>query len=297
MPWIQLTFHTDKHHSEQAEQALLELGALSVTLKDAEDQPVLEPLPGETPLWDRIILTGLFDADIDSQAIGAQLQQSLRQLQPDSEHNSAIKIEALEDKDWIRAWMDDYKPMQFGERLWVCPRHLPPPQPDAVNLMLDPGLAFGTGTHPTTALCLQWLDQHPPQGKRVLDFGCGSGVLAIAALLLGADHADATDIDPQALTATRDNAEANQVADSINAYGVEDLPAGQYDIVLANILAGPLQELAPQLAERCKSGGNIVLSGILETQAEKILEAYSPWFELEPVAIKDEWIRVSGQKK
>lgn len=297
MPWIQLTFHTDKHHSEQAEQALLELGALSVTLKDAEDQPVLEPLPGETPLWDRIILTGLFDADIDSQAIGAQLQQSLRQLQPDSEHNSAIKIEALEDKDWIRAWMDDYKPMQFGERLWVCPRHLPPPQPDAVNLMLDPGLAFGTGTHPTTALCLQWLDQHPPQGKRVLDFGCGSGVLAIAALLLGADHADATDIDPQALTATRDNAEANQVADNIDTYGVEDLPAGQYDIVLANILAGPLQELAPQLAERCKSGGNIVLSGILETQAEKILEAYSPWFELEPVAIKDEWIRVSGQKK
>lgn len=297
MPWIQLTFHTDKHHSEQAEQALLELGALSVTLKDAEDQPVLEPLPGETPLWDRIILTGLFDADIDSQAIGEQLQQSLRQLQPDSEHNSTIKIEALEDKDWIRAWMDDYKPMQFGERLWVCPRHLPPPQPDAVNLMLDPGLAFGTGTHPTTALCLQWLDQHPPQGKRVLDFGCGSGVLAIAALLLGADHADTTDIDPQALTATRDNAQANQVADSINTYGVEELPAGQYDIVLANILAGPLQELAPQLAERCKSGGNIVLSGILETQAEKILEAYSPWFELEPVAIKDEWIRVSGQKK
>lgn len=297
MPWIQLTFHTDKHHSEQAEQALLDLGALSVTLKDAEDQPVLEPLPGETPLWDQIILTGLFDADIDSQAIGEQLQQTLRQLQPDSQNNSAIKIEALEDKDWIRAWMDDYKPMQFGERLWVCPRHLPPPQPDAVNLMLDPGLAFGTGTHPTTALCLQWLDQHPPQNKRVLDFGCGSGVLAIAALLLGAEHADATDIDPQALTATRDNAEANQVANRISEYAVQDLPSEQYDIVLANILAGPLQELAPQLAQRCKTGGNIVLSGILETQAEKILEAYSPWFELEPVAIKDEWIRVSGQKK
>ncbi len=297
MPWIQLTFHTDKHHSEQAEQALLDLGALSVTLKDAEDQPVLEPLPGETPLWDQIILTGLFDADIDSQAIGEQLQQTLRQLQPDSQNNSAIKIEALEDKDWIRAWMDDYKPMQFGERLWVCPRHLPPPQPGAVNLMLDPGLAFGTGTHPTTALCLQWLDQHPPQNKRVLDFGCGSGVLAIAALLLGADHADATDIDPQALTATRNNAEANQVSDRVNTYAVQELPSAQYDIVLANILAGPLQELAPQLAEHCKSGGNIVLSGILETQAEKIIEAYSPWFELEPVAIKDEWIRVSGQKK
>ncbi len=297
MPWIQLTFHTDKHHSELAEQALLDLGALSVTLKDAEDQPVLEPLPGETPLWDQIILTGLFDANIDSQTVGEQLQQTLRQLQPDSANNSAIKIEALEDKDWIRAWMDDYKPMQFGERLWVCPRHLPPPQPDAVNLMLDPGLAFGTGTHPTTALCLQWLDQHPPQDKSVLDFGCGSGVLAIAALLLGAEHADATDIDPQALTATRSNAEANNVANRINDYAVEDLPAGQYDVVLANILAGPLQELAPQLAERCKAGGNIVLSGILETQAEKIIQAYSPWFELDPIALKDEWIRVSGQKK
>jgi ribosomal protein L11 methyltransferase len=297
MPWIQLTFHTDKHHSEQAEQALLDLGALSVTLKDAEDQPVLEPLPGETPLWDQIILTGLFDADIDSQAIGEQLQQTLRQLQPGASNNSAIKIEALEDKDWVRAWMDDYKPMQFGERLWVCPRHLPPPQPDAVNLMLDPGLAFGTGTHPTTALCLQWLDQQPPQDKSVLDFGCGSGVLAIAALLLGAKHADATDIDPQALSATQSNAEANQVADKINTYAVQELPDEQYDIVLANILAGPLQELAPQLAAHCKSGGNIVLSGILETQAEKIIQAYSPWFELEPVAIKDEWIRVSGQKK
>lgn len=297
MPWIQLTFHTDKHHSEQAEQALLDLGALSVTLKDAEDQPVLEPLPGETPLWDQIILTGLFDADIDSQAIGEQLQQTLRQLQPGASNNSAIKIEALEDKDWVRAWMDDYKPMQFGERLWVCPRHLPPPQPDAVNLMLDPGLAFGTGTHPTTALCLQWLDQQPPQDKSVLDFGCGSGVLAIAALLLGAKHADATDIDPQALSATQSNAEANQVADKINTYAVQELPDEQYDIVLANILAGPLQELAPQLAAHCKSGGNIVLSGILETQAEKIIQAYSPWFELDPVAIKDEWIRVSGQKK
>lgn len=297
MPWIQLTFHTDKQHSEQAEQALLDLGSLSVTLKDAEDQPVLEPLPGETPLWDQIILTGLFDADIDSQAIREQLQQTLTQLQPGASNNSAIKIEALEDKDWVRAWMDDYKPMQFGERLWVCPRHLPPPQPDAVNLMLDPGLAFGTGTHPTTALCLQWLDQQPPQDKSVLDFGCGSGVLAIAALLLGAKHADATDIDPQALSATQSNAEANHVADKINAYAVQELPDEQYDIVLANILAGPLQELAPQLAAHCKSGGNIVLSGILETQAEKIIQAYSPWFELEPVAIKDEWIRVSGQKK
>lgn len=297
MPWIQLTFHTDKHHSEQAEQALLDLGALSVTLKDAEDQPVLEPLPGETPLWDQIILTGLFDANIDSQTVGEQLQQTLRQLQPDADKDSLIKIEALEDKDWIRAWMDDYKPMQFGERLWVCPRHLPPPQPDAVNLMLDPGLAFGTGTHPTTALCLQWLDQHPPQDKTILDFGCGSGVLAIAALLLGAEHADATDIDPQALTATRSNAEANNVANRINDYAVEDLPAGQYDVVLANILAGPLQELAPQLADRCKAGASIVLSGILETQAESIIQAYSPWFELDPIALKDEWIRVSGQKK
>lgn len=290
MPWIQLTLLTDQSNNENAEQALLDAGALSVTLKDAEDNPVLEPLPGETPLWESIIITGLFDADIDTEALKRQVRAQLGE-------NTSLKVEALEDKDWIRAWMDDYKPMQFGSRLWVCPKHLEPPQPDAVNLMLDPGLAFGTGTHPTTALCLEWLDKTDLKNKQVLDFGCGSGVLAIAALLLGAAHCDGTDIDPQAIIASEDNARANHVNDRLSLYLPENMPANRYDIVIANILAGPLTELAEQLATYCKPGGEIVLSGILENQAEKIIQAYSPWFELEPVAVKEEWIRVSGRKK
>jgi len=294
MPWIQLTLQTDKASHDKAEQALLDAGALSVTYKDAEDKPVLEPLPGETPLWDKIILTGLFEAEINTESLKLQINSQLGE-------QTSLKLEALEDKDWVRAWMDDYKPMQFGKRLWVCPKHLPPPQTDAINLMLDPGLAFGTGTHPTTALCLEWLDSTDTKNKQVLDFGCGSGVLAIAALMLGAKHCDGTDIDPQALTASKDNALENKVAEKLDLYLPVDMPAsqsqGNYDIVLANILAGPLTELAEQLANYCKPGGDIVLSGILETQSEKIIQAYSPWFNLDPIIVKDEWIRVTGKKK
>jgi len=294
MPWIQLTFLTNKNSSEKAERALLDAGALSVTFRDAEDNPILEPGPGETPLWEDIILTGLFDADVDTESLKEKIKSELG-------NKLALKIEPLEDKDWVRAWMDDYKPMQFGDRLWVCPKHLPIPNPDAINLMLDPGLAFGTGTHPTTALCLQWLDAHSVSGKQVIDFGCGSGVLAIAALLLGASHCDGVDIDPQAITASMDNAQANKVADNLDAYLPKDFAkkttTKTYDLVLANILAGPLTELAEQLSGYCKTGGDIVLSGILESQANKIVEAYSPWFELEPIAVQDEWIRVTGKKK
>ena len=294
MPWIQLTFLTNKNTSEKAEQALLDAGALSVTFRDAEDNPILEPGPGETPLWEDIILTGLFDADADTELLKEKIKSSLGKT-------LAIKIEPLEDKDWVRAWMDDYKPMQFGERLWVCPKHLPVPNPQATNLMLDPGLAFGTGTHPTTALCLQWLDANNVSDKQVIDFGCGSGVLAIAALLLGASHRDGVDIDPQAITASMDNAQENNVADKLKLYlpneFSEKANIKKYDLVLANILAGPLTELAKQLSAYCKTGGDIVLSGILESQASKIIEAYSPWFELEPIAVQDEWIRVTGKKK
>ena len=294
MPWIQLTFLTDKNSSEKAEQALLDAGALSVTFRDAEDNPILEPGPGETPLWEDIFLTGLFDADADTKSLKEKIESSLGKT-------LAIKIEPLEDKDWVRAWMDDYKPMQFGERLWVCPKHLPVPNPQATNLMLDPGLAFGTGTHPTTALCLQWLDAHSVSGKQIIDFGCGSGVLAIAALLLGASHCDAVDIDPQAITASMDNAHENNVAEKLDLYlpneFAEKVKIKQYDLILANILAGPLTELAEQLSAYCKAGGDIVLSGILESQASKIIDAYSPWFELEPITVEDEWIRVTGKKK
>ncbi|RDH81579.1 MAG: 50S ribosomal protein L11 methyltransferase [endosymbiont of Galathealinum brachiosum] len=298
MPWIQLILQTDKANNDKAEETLLDAGALSVTFKDAEDNPVLEPLPGETPLWDKIILTGLFEADINTESLKSQILSQLGE-------QTSLKLEALEDKDWVRAWMDDYKPMQFGNRLWVCPKHLPPPQADAVNLMLDPGLAFGTGTHPTTALCLEWLDSIDAENgitnKSVLDFGCGSGVLAIAALLLGAEHCDGTDIDPQAIIASKDNALENNVNDKLDLYLPKDMPDNQsheyYDIVLANILAGPLTELAEQLANYCRTGGDIVLSGILETQSDKIIQAYSPWFNLDPIAVKDDWIRVTGKKK
>ncbi len=289
MPWLQLTIHIDQSLNDKAEQALLDAGALSVTLKDAEDNPVLEPAPGETPLWNKIILTGLFEADINTDNLKQQIREQLSADIP-------LKLEPLEDKDWIRAWMDNYNPMQFGERLWVCPKHIEPPEPDAVNLMLDPGLAFGTGTHPTTALCLQWLDGAGLNNKNILDFGCGSGVLAIAALMLGAQHCDATDIDPQALQATEDNAKENSVIDKLDAMKPEQLPDQQYDIVLANILAGPLVDLASQLASYTKSGGDIVLSGILESQANEIISAYSQWFDLDTPVVQDEWVRISGRK-
>jgi len=290
MPWIQLILEVDKSSNDKAEQALLDAGALSVTLKDAEDNPVLEPAPGETPLWDKLILIGLFDADIDTKSLEQNIQHQLGIQYP-------LRIEQLEDKDWVRAWMDNYQPMQFGKHLWVCPRHLQPPEPDAINLMLDPGLAFGTGTHPTTALCLQWLDQADLKNKTVLDFGCGSGVLAIAALMLGAKHCDGTDIDPQALQASEDNAKENFVLDKLSVMQPENVPQQQYDMVLANILAGPLVELAAKLSNYCKLGGDIVLSGILENQAQSVLDAYSPWFDLDAPATQDEWVRITGKKK
>jgi len=290
MPWIQLILQVDQSSNDKAEQALLDAGALSVTLKDAEDNPVLEPAPGETPLWDKLILTGLFDADINTCELKQNIENQLGNKLP-------LRIEQLEDKDWVRAWMDNYHPMQFGQKLWVCPRHLPPPDPDAINLMLDPGLAFGTGTHPTTSLCLQWLDQADLKNKTLLDFGCGSGVLAIAALMLGAKHCDATDIDPQALQASEDNARQNSVTEKLNAMPPENIPEQKYDMVLANILAGPLVELAAKLAGYCKPNGDIVLSGILENQAQSIIEAYQPWFNLDAPAVQEEWIRITGKKK
>jgi ribosomal protein L11 methyltransferase len=289
MPWIQLTLTLPRAQAEFAEQLLLEAGALSVTFKDAEDNPVLEPAPGETPLWDTLILTGLFAADIDTRNLREHVNQAFPQ--------NSLRIEPLEDRDWVRAWMDDYKPMQFGKRLWVCPKHLAPPQPEAINLMLDPGLAFGTGTHPTTALCLRWLDGCDLRNRELLDFGCGSGVLAIAALMLGAAHADGCDIDPQALIASRNNAADNQVADRLQVFLPGDMPVKKYDIVMANILAGPLVQLAPQLAALTRQGGHVVLSGILQTQADELCHAYAPWFDLDAPVVQEDWVRISGVRR
>lgn len=292
MPWLQISIHTTHNHAQQAEDTLLQYGACSVTLKDAADNPILEPAPGETPIWQDIIATGLF-SDVENQkSLLANISETL------TGNEFSISTEILEDQNWTRSWMDHYQAMQFGERLWVCPWHIDPPEPDATNLRLDPGLAFGTGTHPTTSLCLKWLDQHIKQPDSLLDFGCGSGILAIAALLLGLKQADGVDIDPQALEASLANAKANQVEDRLQLYSAEEFSAKhgqqQYEVVVANILSGPLVELAPTLAGHTLPGGDVVLSGILAEQAESIIEAYTPYFKMDKPLIEEDWVLIHG---
>ena len=279
MPWLQLKLVTNADKADQISDLLSELGAVAVTYEDAADQPLFEPDPGETKLWQETRVVGLFESDVDMKSVIKQLESSM------DEPPAHLNIDPLEDKDWTRAWMDAFKPIPFGERLWIVPSWHEPTNPEAVNVVLDPGLAFGTGTHPTTALCLKWLDSHPPKGLQVVDFGCGSGILAIAAALLGAKHVWAVDHDPQALLATRDNAEKNGVADKITTYLPKDFPEVQTDLMLANILANPLIELAPRFAEFTKSGGEIVLSGILTTQAGEVSQRYQEWFEMNPATI------------
>ena len=292
MPWLQISVHTTQNHAEQAEDTLLQFGACSVTLTDAADQPILEPAPGETPIWQDIVATGLFNETENQQQLIKNIDTALAEI----EHS--ISSEILEDQNWTRSWMDHYQAMQFGERLWVCPWHIDPPEPEAVNLRLDPGLAFGTGTHPTTSLCLGWLDQHIEQPKNLLDFGCGSGILAIAALLLGLEQADGVDIDPQALEASLANARANEVEDRLHLYSAEQFSAEhaqqQYEIVIANILSGPLVELAPTLAGHTLAGGDIVLSGILAEQADSVIAAYTPYFKMDAPLIEGDWVLIHG---
>ena len=293
MPWLQIHFSASPTDAERLEPLLEGLGACAVTITDAADQPLLEPLPGETPLWDESIVTALFEADAHPEHLIGQLAHQWQSDLP------RWRIETLEDQDWERAWIDSFKPMRFGERIWIVPSWCEPPEPGAINLRLDPGLAFGTGTHETTALCLEWLDQHPARGKSVLDFGCGSGVLALAALLDGADTALGCDLDPQALMATGDNAATNGLADRITTCLPDQMPEAQgaFDLVMANILAGPLQQLAPTLAAHCREGGQLVLSGILANQAESVASAYQPYFDMDPVIVRGDWVRLSGTRR
>lgn len=291
MSWLQISINTSKASCELAETVLLENGACSVTLKDAADEPILEPAPGETPVWQNAIVTGLFEETKDHEALVMQIESSLGHC----EHT--LSAENLEDQNWSRTWMDHYQPMQFGERLWVCPWHIDPPDPDAINLRLDPGLAFGTGTHPTTSLCLNWLDQHIHHQNTLLDFGCGSGILAIAALLLGLQHADGVDIDPQALEASLANAKANRVNDQLQLFTADQQnrqETRQYEIVVANILSGPLVELAATLASHTKPGGDIILSGILRDQASDVFDAYQVFFKMDVPVFKDDWVLLHG---
>jgi ribosomal protein L11 methyltransferase len=292
MPWLQLGLTTTEKHADAIGDALMKLGALSVTLMDAEDVPILEPAPGETPLWQNIEMMILFDAKIDTKVVLSQWKNDSH-----SKHTSNEKFELLEDKDWEREWMDLFEPMKFGERLWICPSWKPVPDDKAVNVMLDPGLAFGTGTHPTTSLCLQWLDSLDLNGKTVIDYGCGSGILAIAALKLGASKVYAMDIDSQAVTATIDNAKRNSVYDDRLEVGKPEIIQGVVvDVVVANILAGPLNELAESISTHCVSHGKLALSGLLDSQAETTRATYLQWFEMDAPVYQDEWSRLTGLK-
>ncbi|NRA82404.1 MAG: 50S ribosomal protein L11 methyltransferase [Gammaproteobacteria bacterium] len=293
MPWIQLKINATDKTAEHLGDILSDSGALSVTFLDAKDNPVFEPLPGETRLWGDTDIVALYEGEQDMTAVMAFLT-----AQPELGSDFAHKIEPLEDKDWVREWMDQFHPMKFGKRLWICPSWRDVPDPTAVNVMLDPGLAFGTGTHPTTALCLAWLDGLDLVGKTVVDFGCGSGILAIAALKLGAKRVVGIDIDPQAILASKENAKRNGVEDQIELYLPQDQPDDIIgDVLVANILAGPLEDLAPLMQGLVKSGGPLALSGLLPSQAEKLRQVYGQWFDMAPATEQDEWIRLNGVKR
>ncbi|MCY3565117.1 MAG: 50S ribosomal protein L11 methyltransferase [Gammaproteobacteria bacterium] len=299
MPWRQLKLRLRGHELEAAEALLWERGALAVSSSDAgaDDlglnntvRPLFELEPGDAPLWDRLRLSALFSFEAEL----GDLCRELRSVFPDS----APEIETLAEKQWERVWLEDFHPMQFGERLWVCPSGHAPPDPAAVNLMLDPGLAFGTGTHPTTAMCLNRLAGISPEGLSVIDYGCGSGILAIAAALLGAWPVFAVDHDARALAACRENRRRNDLTETrVMAVSPERLPALQVDLLLANILAEPLFELRERLSALVRPGGTIVLSGILEKQAEQLREAYNENFDLESAIAEGEWVLLAGRRK
>lgn len=291
MPWIQLKINTEEEHAEKIGDMLSANGAQAVTFMDAKDTPIYEPELGKITIWPQTQVVGLYDAEFDMDRVIQKL--SLANVLGDG---FKFKLDQLEDKDWEREWMENFHPMQFGKRLWICPSWCEVPDKNAVNIMLDPGLAFGTGTHPTTSLCLQWLDGFDFKDKVVVDYGCGSGILAIAALLLGAKEAIGIDIDPQAITASQLNAERNGVAEKLRLYLPQDQPDLEADVVIANILAGPLSELRTNITQYCKSSGYLVMSGILDVQAERIAKLYSEDFVMDDIVIEGEWARVSGLK-
>lgn len=288
MPWLQLQINSSDKGAADIEACLLEAGAVAITLQDNADQPLFEPDLSQLPLWQKTRISGLFDASTDMHSLLAKYSLL-----------ATGKVEILEDKDWEREWMENYQSMPFGRRLWICPSWQTPPDPEAVNLMLDPGLAFGTGTHPTTALCLEWLDGQNLDGATVVDYGCGSGILSIAALLLGASQLIAVDNDPQALIATRNNAERNNIDPArLQVLLPEQVPEQvQANIVIANILAGPLCDINQTLLSLLRPSGQIALSGILETQQQLVAQHYRPDIEFSPAAQREEWMRLQGVKQ
>ena len=301
MPYLELALRCAEKNQPRYEAALEDLGALSVTLLDAaaqtaNERAVLEPGVGETPLWPDITVIGLFPHGIDQDALLAALEAF------DSEIDlGSASFREVADQDWERVCLDQFAPMRFGARTWIVPWNQALPAeadtPDAAVIRLDPGLAFGSGTHPTTALCLEWLDGLDLNATTVLDFGSGSGILALAALKLGAARAVAVDNDPQALIASHDNAERNGMADRLAVFAPADAPAETYPVVVANILASALDQLAPVLAACTAPGGAIALSGILDGQHEALLERYRPWFDALDVAQREDWLRITGVRR
>ncbi|CAI8366809.1 MAG: Ribosomal protein L11 methyltransferase [Cellvibrionales bacterium UBA7375] len=290
--WIQFNIEASPQKTEQIENAVLDAGAVSVTLQDAADQPILEPGVGETPLWDSCILTALFPASIDTSTTEQQIQANLS-------FSLCSSWQLVENKDWSQEWKKHFKPVACSDcRLWICPSWIEAPQPDAVNLRLDPGLAFGTGSHPTTMLCLNWLEKQTLQGKTLIDFGCGSGILGIAALLLGAEKVWAIDNDPQALLASRDNAQRNGIEDErLITLLPEEIPSeAKADIMVANILAKPLIDLAPQISKLTLNNGQLCLSGILSHQVDQVSAAYIEKFIFADSVIEDNWAQLAATK-
>ena len=291
MQWLQLLIDVGRERSTIVEDAIFECGAVSFTLEDAADQPIYAPGIGEQPLWDNCAAKALFPASIDVDAINQQLSDLLQPA-------PAIRWELLEDKDWSEEWKKYFQPLKCGTRLWICPSWIDPPEPDAINLSLDPGIAFGTGSHPTTHLCLRWLEQQDLAGKIVIDYGCGSGILGIAALLLGAEKVYAVDNDPQALLASRDNAQRNQIADDrLMTFLPEEVPSGLYaEVMLANILAAPLMQLAPIISDLTAADGLLCLSGLLESQTDDVSEPYLAHFDFSTAAVESDWSQLSAVK-
>jgi ribosomal protein L11 methyltransferase len=291
MPWQQLKINVKAKDADAVSDALSELGAQAVTFVDAKDTPVYEPKPGEVLLWPDTQVIGLFEHDTDMEPIISQLK-ALPHFAEEFLHT----LEVLEDRAWEREWMESFHPMQFGSRLWICPSWRDAPDPNAINVRLDPGLAFGTGTHPTTSLCLKWLDTCTLNKHSMVDFGCGSGILAVAALKLGAERVIGIDIDPQALLASEQNALNNSVADKLSLFLPDHQPEFEADIVMANVLAGPLKELSKVISNFCKTGGRLVMSGVLTEQVDEVMASYASHFNFEAVRSEGDWALLVGHK-
>jgi ribosomal protein L11 methyltransferase len=290
MSWLRVIIDTGREQSPVVEQALEHCGAVSVSFEDRADEPVFELRPGDTPLWSETRITGLFPADADTSHIIDQVTAALGHVPLHTQ------IEKLADQNWERVWLERFQPTRVGKRLWICPTHMDPPDPQAVTVFIDPGLAFGSGTHPTTAMCLQWLADQDLQDKLVIDYGCGSGILAIAALKLGARRAIGVDIDPRALEVSLQNAEINKVSERLLTCLPDSIPQGvQADILVANILSGPLTQLSAVISQLVAKHGKIALSGILQAQSEEVRDAYAREFSLQ-ASFRDGWTLLFGAR-